>query len=234
MKKVKRNNICWGILTVIMLNAVLLAGCTDMNEVSSQSAQGLTDEKQEQDENVTNSTSEPDEDATDSSTNEAATDSSTEKAEKSPEELFDEYCAKEYSSAFSEDADATEMLTKEDPVDLDNDGEKEFILYNPYYGCMCFDCKDGEIKLFACGEGTAAVCSYVTYKDATWIVHSDTTHGGRDVYQFDKYDGDLNIVESFNLYWTAEDLEENNKTYYYNDEEITEAEYNKYHDEIFK
>ena len=197
MKKVKKNNICWGIITVIILNAVLMAGCTEKNETVSQSVQELTDEK-------------------------------------SPEELFDEYCSKEYSSAFSEDADATEMLTKEDPVDLDNDGEKEFILYNPYYGCMCFDCKDGEIKLFACGEGTAAVCSYVTYKDATWIVHSDTTHGGRDVYQFDKYDGDLNIVESFNLYWTAEDLEENNKTYYYNDEEITEAEYNKYYDEIFK
>ena len=228
MKKVKRNNICWGILMVLILNAVLLAGCTDMNEVSSQSVQELTDEKQDKDESTNNSAVESDE------PDESATASSSKPDEKSPEELFDEYCVKEYSSAFSGDADATEMLTKEDPVDLDNDGEKEFILYNPYYGCMCFDCKDGEIKLFACGEGTAAVCSYVTYKDATWIVHSDTTHGGRDVYQFDKYDGNLNIVESFNLYWTAEDLEENNKTYYYNDEEITEAEYNKYHDEIFK
>ncbi|RKM63101.1 hypothetical protein D6856_02980 [Butyrivibrio sp. XB500-5] len=228
MKKVKKSNICWGIITVIILNAVLMAGCTEKNETVSQSVQELTSEKQDQDESTNNSSVESDE------PDESATASSGKPEEKSPEELFDEYCSKEYSSAFSEDADATEMLTKEDPVDLDNDGEKEFILRNPVYGDRYYDCKDGKITLLADSYGTADYCSYVTYKDATWIVHSDTTHGGREYYQFDKYDGDLNIVESFNLYWTAEDEEEKNKTYFFNDEEITEEEYNKYYNEIFK
>lgn len=169
----------------------------------------------------------------------------------SPRELFDAFCAgsiqAECYDSYSDDSylvdtsymdfdidgDATEVVIPQKPVDLDNDGEVEFILRNPVYGDMCFDCKDGKVTIFAHGEGTAAYCSYVTYKDAVWIVHSDTTHGGRVYYNFDKYDGDLNIVESFNLYWYAEDEAEEMKTYYYNDEEITEAEYNAYYEEIF-
>ena len=86
----------------------------------------------------------------------------------------------------------TEMVKIEDPADVYNDGEPEFILYNMVYGDLIFDCKDGKIICFAQGEGSAGVCSYVTYKDAIWVVHQDTTYSGRRYYKFDKCDGSLN------------------------------------------
>ena len=173
-------------------------------------------------------------------------------AQMSPEELFKAFCdgraQAEFISSdpdgepyymdasyfdFNEYGDATEQVSIEDPADVDNDGELEYILFNPVYGDLIFDCKDGKIICFAHGEGTAGICSYVTYKDEIWVLHRDTTHSGRGYYEFDKYDGDLNVVDSFKLYWIGDDEDEKDRTYYYNDEEISEDQYNQYYTEIF-
>ena len=123
-----------------------------------------------------------------------------------------------------EERDATLMVEKTEPVDLDNDGEVEFVLANPVYGDMCFDCKDGKVICFAQGEGTAAYCSYTLYDDAYWIVHSDTLHVGRCTYNLEKFNGDLEVVDSFAFGW--EDWEDDGiKRFYKDDQDITEAEY---------
>ena len=168
-----------------------------------------------------------------------------------PQELFDAFCLTNADAEFtdqstgktypvnaiqfdfSDEEGNPETVCIKDPVDLDNDGEDEFILYNAIFGEWCFDCKDGKIKVFAYGEGTADYCSHVVYKDATWIVHSDTTHSGRVVYMFDKYNGDLEIVESFRLNKIESDDGSGEIKYYYDDDEITKEEYDAYYKEIF-
>ena len=67
-----------------------------------------------------------------------------------------------------------------------------------------------------------AIHIHTTYDGATWIVHRDTTHAGRRMYFLDKYNGDLQIVDSINLYWETEDYV------------ITEEEYNSYYQAIFE
>ena len=169
----------------------------------------------------------------------------------SPAELFDAFCNGDVEGEYIDENgdshpytldgfeiggyDANDSLSIGEPVDVDNDGELEYELISPMYGSMFFDCKDGRVVLIAEGEGTAAMCSYTTYDGATWIVHSDTTHMGRCMYFLDKYNGDLQIVDSINLYWETEDYEEDSpKTYYFNDQEITEQEYNSYYQAIFE
>ena len=99
----------------------------------------------------------------------------------SPEELFQAFCdgkitaeARSYyddttwtmdntylqfvDSTPEDELDVTMQVEKKEPVDLDNDGELEFILENPVYGDMCFDCKDGKVVCFAQGDGTTAIC----------------------------------------------------------------------------
>ena len=80
-----------------------------------------------------------------------------------------------------------------------------------------------------------AIHIHTTYDGATWIVHRDTTHAGRRMYFLDKYNSDLQIVDSINLYWETEDYNEDSpKTYYFNDQVITEEEYNSYYQAIFE
>ena len=76
-------------------------------------------------------------------------------------------------------------------VDLDNDDENELILNGPYGG-MYLDARDGKVYVLAEGEGTAGTLSYAQYEDLTYIVHSDTSHGGRQIHIFDRYeDGEV-------------------------------------------
>lgn len=81
-------------------------------------------------------------------------------------------------------------------VDLDNDGEDELILDGPYGG-MFLDCVDGNVVVFAEGQGTARCLLYVYYENAYWIVYADEQHAGRQIYDFFKYDGSQKIVDSF-------------------------------------
>lgn len=117
-----------------------------------------------------------------------------------------------------------------DRLDLDNDGENELIITD-YCGGTYYDVKDGQVWLFAQGEGTAEMINHIEYDGAVWIVVSDTMHQGRVMYNFYKYEGADNIVDSFNLY--DEFWDEKEHTYTYRDEIISEAEYNKIYNEIF-
>ena len=128
--------------------------------------------------------------------------------------------------------DMTIYLKIIEPTDLDNDGECEYLLYNPVYGYMCFDCNDGKVICFAHGEGTTAVCSYTWYNEECWIVHSDTTHAGRCIYKLSKYNGNLDIVASFEIGWTDWDGD-GNASYYMDDMELTKEQYEDYINEIF-
>ncbi len=63
----------------------------------------------------------------------------------------------------------------------------------------------------------------------TYIVHRDTSHGGRQVYWFDKYNGKGEVEDSFTLsaeYWDSEDDHYNeNSDFTFRDKKITMEEY---------
>uniref|UniRef100_UPI0040568CF8 hypothetical protein n=1 Tax=Acetatifactor sp. TaxID=1872090 RepID=UPI0040568CF8 len=116
-----------------------------------------------------------------------------------------------------------------DRLDLDNDGEDEQILYGPYGG-MYLDASDDGVKVFAVGNGTASVLSYTYCDNEIWIVHSDTTHGGRKYYELKKYSGADNVTDSV----TLAIFEENETTQYYlNRNEISESEYDELYQMFF-
>ncbi len=115
-----------------------------------------------------------------------------------------------------------------DRVDLDNDGELELIL-NGAYGGKYFDVREGQIFVLDEGWGTAGILSYTYFDDQTWIVHSDTTHVGRYIYDFTLYDGSGNIADTFQLtqeFWENPDMPDGPDTLYtYRGESITRAEF---------
>lgn len=118
-------------------------------------------------------------------------------------------------------------------LDLDNDGENEQILYGPYGG-MYLDASDGKVKVFARGAGTAVHLSYTYSEGEYWIVYSDTTHVGRKYYNLEKYSGGNNLVESVSLQMEYEDYDESKAlTYSFNENEISESEYNELYEKYF-
>ncbi len=121
-------------------------------------------------------------------------------------------------------------------IDLDNDGENELILDGPYGG-MYIDARDGKVYVLAAGEGTAGVLSYTDYDNATWIVHRDTSHMGRQIYWLTRYDGDGNIADEFHLgaeYWDSpDDKYDENSDFTYRDAKISMEEYETLLSEIF-
>uniref|UniRef100_UPI004056D09C hypothetical protein n=1 Tax=Acetatifactor sp. TaxID=1872090 RepID=UPI004056D09C len=119
-----------------------------------------------------------------------------------------------------------------DRIDLDNDGVDEQILYGPYGG-MYIDASDNGVKVFAEGGGTASNLSYTYCDNEIRIVHSDIMHGGRKYYSLQKYSGADNIVESVTLKMHYSENETEEKTYYYNGNEISEAEYNQLYQKYF-
>ena len=116
-------------------------------------------------------------------------------------------------------------------LDLDNDGENELIMEGPYGG-LYLDVIDGNLYVFAVARGNAGGLKYTYYDGAYWIVYHDTTHGGRCCYWLYKYEGADNLVDSMTLkgFWNSED----DKEFTFNGESITEDDYNRIHDEIFK
>ena len=122
-------------------------------------------------------------------------------------------------------------------VDLDNDGENELIVNGPYGG-KYFDARDGKVYVLAEGEGTTGVLFYTNYDNAVWIVHSDTTHVGRQMYWLTQYDGEGNIVDEFQFsaeYWDSPPGEKYNENsdFTFRDKKISMQEYEALGKEIF-
>ena len=162
-------------------------------------------------------------------------------------ELFNSFCEgtiqAEYTDAdgkkqymdggdfdFNNHDDVTLMASLADPEDIDNDGEDEFIIQNPVYGNWYFDCKDGKVICFAWPEGTAGRCFHQKYNNANWVVHSDVDSAERSGYWFDKYNGDLEIVDSFSFRWEEVDGIER---YYINNQEVSQGEYEELKNKVF-
>ena len=120
-------------------------------------------------------------------------------------------------------------------IDLDNDGENEQIINGPYGG-IYIDARDGKVYVLAEGEGTAGVLFYTNYDNSVWIVHSDTTHVGRQMYWLAKYDGDGNVVDEFGLgaaYWDApDDKYDENSDFTFRDTKISMEEFEALRKEI--
>ena len=115
-------------------------------------------------------------------------------------------------------------------IDLDNDGENELIITN-IYGGYYLDVRDDKVWIFAQGLGTAGIIHYIEYDGAIWIYYSDTSHVGRQTYEFEKYEGGDNLVDSFCLnheYW-----DDVNHVYTYRGQEISKEEYERVYGEIF-
>ncbi len=123
----------------------------------------------------------------------------------------------------------------DEKIDLDNDGEAELIINGPYGG-MYLDARDGGVYVLAQGEGTAGELGYIVYKGKTYITHRDVSHGGRQIYWFDQYDGTGAVVDSFELsaeYWDNVDGSyDENSDFTYRGEKITMDEYEKLMKEI--
>ena len=165
------------------------------------------------------------------------------------EELLDAFLAGEISAIREDNGEASlnfdELPVDEadwysysvgERIDLDNDGENELILDGPYGG-MYIDARDGKVYVLAAGEGTAGVLSYTDYDNATWIVHRDTSHMGRQIYWLTRYDGDGNIADEFQLgaeYWDSpDDKYDENSDFTYRDAKISMEEYETLLSEIF-
>ena len=132
-------------------------------------------------------------------------------------------------SELPHDEDDWESYSYDDDsfVDLDNDNDNELILYGPYGG-MYLDARDGKVYVLAQGEGTALVLGHAEYEGLTYIVHSDTSHAGRQIHLFDRYEDGV-VVDSFDLsaqYWDNEfDYYDQDSEFTFNDEKITMEEY---------
>lgn len=179
---------------------------------------------------------------------EVSVDEDTAVVEYDSEELLDAFLAGEIP-AICDDEDESVILFDQLPhdpddweccsagerIDLDNDGENEQIVTGPYGG-MYLDARDGKVYVLASGQGTAGVLSYTVYDNATWIVHRDTSHMGRQIYWLTKYDGEGNIVDEFELgaeYWdSVDDKYDENSDFTYRDQKISMSEYEELKDEI--
>lgn len=165
------------------------------------------------------------------------------------EELLDEFLAGKIPAVYDVDDESAIMFDdltfgEEDwcsysvgeRVDLDNDGESEQIIKGPYGG-MYLDARNGKVYVLAEGDGTSQTLSHANYDNAVWIVYSDTTHAGRQMYWLTRYDGDGNVVDEFQLsaeYWDSPDSRyDENSDFTYRDNKISMEEYEALRKEIF-
>ncbi len=140
-----------------------------------------------------------------------------------------------YSDLPHDEDDWESYFVSDEKADLDDDGEDELILTGPYGG-MYLDARDGSVYVLAEGEGTTGYLSHVEYEGKTYIVHSDTSHGGRQIYIFDRFEKGQS-VENFALsaeYWENEnDQYDENSDFTFKDQKITMEEYETLVKEIF-
>ena len=121
-------------------------------------------------------------------------------------------------------------------ADLDNDGVKELVLNGPYGG-KYLDARDGGVYQLAEGEGTAGQLYYAEYDGKTYICHVDNSHGGREIFLMDQYNGNGVVVESTSLtaeYWDYVEFTADAAVCHFGDEEISVERYLELRKEIFK
>ena len=114
--------------------------------------------------------------------------------------------------------------------DVDNDGQRELLLGSyDLYPMMILDESDGKISVLTAGDGTAGYLFVSVVGGEAWICHCDISHMGRQIYDFEKYNGGGNVVDSFELsaeYWENEnDFYDENSTFTYRDNSITMQEF---------
>ena len=168
--------------------------------------------------------------------------------ETKPEKLLDAFLAGEIPAIYEEGDDSVimydqlphdeedwECYSVGERIDLDNDGENEQVVNGPYGG-IYFDARDGKVYVLASGEGTAGVLSYADYDNATWVVHSDTSHVGRQLFWLTRYEGGGNIADEFGFgaeYWdSADDKYDESSDFTCRDEKISMTEYEELRKEI--
>lgn len=164
------------------------------------------------------------------------------------EELLDAYLISEIPAIYG---DGIEMLFDQllqeneftyskfsvgERIDLDNDGENEQIINGPYGG-LYLDARDQKVYVFARGEGTSGMLSYTNYDNAVWVVHSDTSHMGRQMFWLTRYDGGDKIVEELLLaaeYWDSPDsVYDENSDFTFGEEKISMEKYETLRKELF-
>ena len=164
------------------------------------------------------------------------------------EELLDAYLISEIPAIYG---DGIEMLFDQllqenefayvnfsvgERIDLDNDGENEQIINGPYGG-LYLDARDQKVYVFARGEGTSGMLSYTNYDNAVWVVHSDTSHMGRQMFWMTRYDGGEKIVEELLLaaeYWDSPDgVYDKNSDFTFGEEKISMETYEALRKELF-
>ena len=120
-------------------------------------------------------------------------------------------------------------------IDLDNDGVTELVINGPDGGIYLDARTDGVYQL-AQGEGTTGVLCYTDYEGKRYICHVDNSHGGREYFMMDQYDGSGQIVESLSLtaeYWDSVEFDADIAQCQFNDQEISVDEYLKLRKELF-
>jgi len=137
---------------------------------------------------------------------------------------------------FQYDDEDWDVYSVGERVDLDNDGEKEQIINGPYGG-KYLDARNHKIYVLAEGEGTSRELSYVYYDNAVWIVHSDITHAGRQMFWLTRYDGEGKIADEIQLsaeYWESSDYQyHENSDFTFGNDKISMEEYEKLRKELF-
>ncbi len=130
----------------------------------------------------------------------------------------------------SEEGDAYSIGEK---VDLDNDGENELIINGPYGG-IYLDARDDKVYEFAAGEGTALILSYTYYNGAVWIMYSNRSSAGFEVYHIEKFEGADNLTAEMNFGEESDpDNAEAGIKYTLNGDEISYDEYSELCSKIF-
>lgn len=226
--------VCIFKVMLIGMTAVMFTGCSKQNEVdvTEEASVKVLEKMQFEEDNVQEENSEA---ATyESSSEEPETTKMT--SEESVSNIFEQFLNDEvpitlygkemFFSQYSEENE----IDHTDYIDADNDGMEELVLYSIYFCPMeILDVENDELVILCEGEGTAAYMFVATVDGEKWICHCDIFHGGRQMYNFKKYEGYGNVVDEFDLnaeYWENDiDAYDENSTFTYRDEAITMEEY---------
>ncbi len=135
---------------------------------------------------------------------------------------------------FNMDSEEWDSCSIGERIDLDNDGEEELIICDPYGG-MYLDGCDDKVYIFAAGDGTANTLSYTYYNGEIWILYSNNMSEGYEVYRMEKYEGADNLVAEMSFGEELVDVNnpEEGMKYSLNDKEVSYDEYAAFCSKIF-